>query len=363
MKVVELRAALKQRGLDTVGLKKVLEARLKAAISTPSKKKNKAATPASSISPNTSAAPKRKRTQKGKEASIFSGELTTLAAELVQHCLAHLDAASIVAARRTCVRLAKIGSEDKVWATHVPLSPPSPLMFAYEKILCIRNLTQGRNNTKRLVAQWSPGTPESGRNSDAKKVLNTVGLQQWDELAVQDANALTKHLAELFPYKPFFRLAVRNALRSCGQHAAYPDSGREIVVMVGRPSSGKTKWAEDNVPQHLHVRLRNLGTNPWVDTRNLVTALEDHPDRSIVLDGRHSNPVRHRASIMLCAEDAGVLVRVVHIDTAFKTCRLRNGGREREEQANQFEFSAYQQWFVEPSVMEGAAEVLTVETR
>jgi hypothetical protein len=94
---------------------------------------------------------------------------------------------------------------------------------------------------------------------------------------------------------------------------------------------------------------------------NAITSMDTDVkrQRSIVVDGRHSHPIRHRAPIFTIAEKAGLRVRIVHLSASYKTCQIRNKERGKEK-ASGFEFSAYEQYFVAPSILEGACEIVTV---
>ena len=232
-------------------------------------------------------------------------------------------------------------------------------MIAYGRATRLSRIL--RRGNRELDAVRSQAIPMASRASDARKVTAKIS-GRLAELALMDSTDLMHYLAETLR-DPNCRISVRNLIRSsehpiAAVHCAYPTPSaaeREIVVLMGLPASGKTTYIAKHLSSHTVVQLGKSNQS----TTELCDAIHSTTD-SIVVNGCHSNPQRHRAPIILVAQEACIPVRIIHIATAFAECKRRNHARPKEQRVSSFAFGGYQQYFVVPSINEGVFEVTTI---
>ncbi|CAH2318932.1 bifunctional polynucleotide phosphatase kinase [Pelobates cultripes] len=136
----------------------------------------------------------------------------------------------------------------------------------------------------------------------------------------------------------------------------------EVVVTVGFPAAGKSKFVKDYlVPKgYVCVNRDTLGT--W---QKCVAGCEEalRNGKSVVVD--NTNPdLESRSRYINCAKNAGVPVRCFELTTTVEQAKHNNRFREMSQKGhvsvNDMVINSYKSKFVAPSVSEGFSEIVKI---
>jgi bifunctional polynucleotide phosphatase/kinase len=140
--------------------------------------------------------------------------------------------------------------------------------------------------------------------------------------------------------------------------------GKELVVMIGAPGSGKSAWIRKTLSEYYRVSQDELGSRDKC-MRAVRDALAQN--KKVVVD--NTNPTMEvRALYIDLARQASAVVRCVHITTPRKLAEHLNAMREdhpiegvRKPRVPPIGETMYWSKFKEPEIEEGFGEVHSIE--
>lgn len=160
----------------------------------------------------------------------------------------------------------------------------------------------------------------------------------------QNIGFVVKSPEEIFPFKKEKKIRLKKTIESKTQ---------EIILMVGYPGSGKSTWANKNLPNYTILRGDDLKSTP----RILKAAKEPIENKkSVVIDATNST-VEKRAEYIEFANKHNLPIRCVHINTSYDESLARNNLRENP--VPKIVFNVYRKRFVQPTIGEGFADVIS----
>lgn len=135
------------------------------------------------------------------------------------------------------------------------------------------------------------------------------------------------------------------------------DDMQELVILVGRPASGKSRVSEEFTRDNTGTEARYLvlhGDDPSHRTeskflRAVVEGLRS--GKSVVVDATNGT-AKKRAKFCEAAKKAvrgPLLVRCLWLDTPLDICRVRNKVRPQSQQVPPVAYAAYEKRFEQPS--------------
>jgi len=141
-------------------------------------------------------------------------------------------------------------------------------------------------------------------------------------------------------------------------------TGQELVIMVGRPASGKSSFSKKYfVPKgYVHVNQDTMKTKA-VCLKAAKKALED--GKSVIIDNTNGGRAA-RAEYLALAKEKGVNARCFWLDTDLELCYHLNFHREKESQGTvrripDVAYNVFKKNWAEPSTDEGFASVRKIE--
>jgi bifunctional polynucleotide phosphatase/kinase len=129
-----------------------------------------------------------------------------------------------------------------------------------------------------------------------------------------------------------------------------PVTGREVVVMIGFPGSGKTTVAR-TLEERGYYRVDG---DALATATAMVRDAGRHPDKSIVFDST-AGTVARRSQFVDWAKSQGLPVRFVWVQTGMEEAMRWNAAREKPVPA--VAFYTYRKRFESPTEAEGATLV------
>jgi bifunctional polynucleotide phosphatase/kinase len=129
-----------------------------------------------------------------------------------------------------------------------------------------------------------------------------------------------------------------------------PGAGREVIVMIGFPGSGKTTVAR-GLEERGYYRVDG---DALATATAMIRDATRHPDKSIVFDST-AGTIARRSQFVDWASSVGLPVRFVWIQTGMEEAMRWNAAREKPVPA--VAFYTYRKRFESPTEAEGAALV------
>lgn len=133
---------------------------------------------------------------------------------------------------------------------------------------------------------------------------------------------------------------------------------REIILMMGYPGSGKSTFAENNFKNHPYIIIHG---DDYKSESALKKAfkltIENHPDKSIILDATHSNKKKRQIFIEI-AQKESIPIRVIHLTTSIEEAMHRN--LQRIKPVPKIALYLYRKNFEKPEKSEGLYEIINI---
>ena len=130
------------------------------------------------------------------------------------------------------------------------------------------------------------------------------------------------------------------------------NGGKEIIIMVGYPGSGKTSIANKICESGKYVLIK--GDDFKSNTPKMIKSCMVHTphERSIVFDATNSS-IKKRKLFIDFAMRFGYSVRCVHVNVSLSDSYKRNKCRQDKKQVPKIAYSVYKKHFEEPLEEEG----------
>lgn len=158
---------------------------------------------------------------------------------------------------------------------------------------------------------------------------------------------------EMFPFDK------RKGPEQQGEPVILEVEGREAIVMIGYPGSGKTTLAKTAFPNYTIIDGDKLKT---ADAMVRAASLPANANKSVVFDATNAETNR-RSSYIAWANKVGIPIRAVWVDKTIDAAMEAAAEREHKGGPHipRVAFYAFRKRFVEPTISEGFSSILHIE--
>jgi len=127
-----------------------------------------------------------------------------------------------------------------------------------------------------------------------------------------------------------------------------------MVIMIGYPSSGKSKYSKDILSEYTHINRDTVGT--MAKCKKLVVESFKN-NKNVVIDNLNGT-LHHRAEFIEIATQMKARVVAIHMSRSMRQCMEWN--KTREKKVPDVVYFTFRKYFEPPTLKEGIEEIYTI---